>query len=220
MKFRRIWLTSLTVVSIALAAALPARADIIAYGSTRDVGNQGWTGALGMDFNVKAGQSIWVTQLGAYDSGQNGFGNDSIQVGIFNRNGGSLMGVAATLTGSAQPLDGFSRYFDITDFMLTAGDYSIVAYGFNAANPNGNAGNGGSAPSTDGAGAIDFVNNSRYGPQGGGFAYPTILDGGPAARYDAGTFKFSVANTVPEPQSLLLVLLALGAGAFASKRKT
>ena len=35
-------------------------------------------------------------------------------------------------------------------------------------------------------------------------------------RYDAGTFKF---NVVPEPQSIALVLLALGAGAVARKRQ-
>lgn len=127
MDWRKTLLTSLSVATFGFAAALPAHADIITYNSTRTTGNQGWVGALGMDFDVIAGKSIWVTQLGAYDSGLNGFNNGPIQVGIFNRSNGSLMGTSATLTGAAQTLDGLSRFFDITDFLLTAGQDSIVA---------------------------------------------------------------------------------------------
>src|SRR5205823_9058100 len=38
----------------------------------------------------------------------------------------------------------------------------------------------------DGSGSILFVGSSRYGPQG---QYPGTPDGGPVARYAAGTFR-------------------------------
>ncbi len=57
-----------------------------------------------------------------------------------------------------------------------------------------------------GGGLINFLGNSRYAGQNASFVFPTILDGGPSNRYDAGTFQF---KAVPEPASLALLGLGL-----------
>jgi hypothetical protein len=217
------------IAASALACiSLGANAGIIALESSRETGNQGYTGNLGMDFDVLA--PIYVTRVGAYDGrqevpvvGQLGDGVQPIdevapivgdlvdsfliEVGIFDRNTQTLVaGTFATVTG-LDPLDGKSRFVDIADVFLGAGQYSIVARGYSDANKNGNAGIGGTPPSiNDGGGLISFVGGARYGLEGNVFAFPTTLDGGPANRYDAGTFEFVA---VPVPSSLALLGLGL-----------
>lgn len=202
-----------------MAACHSASAGFIAYDSVRTTGNQDWSGALGMDFSVNAGMSILVTQLGAFDSGQDGF-TGNVQVGIFDRVTSSLVGVSATLSGIAQPLVGNSRFFDIADFTLGAGDYSIVSVGFNAFDLNGNTGFSPSAPTMNGGGALTFTGTARYNftPS---FVFPTTVDGGPANRYDAGTFAFEIpmVGPVPEPSTFAFGALTVLATAFRRRHK-
>jgi hypothetical protein len=228
------WKTKMFKKFIAASAlaciSLGANAGIIALDSSRETGNQGYTGNLGMDFDVLA--PIYVTRVGAYDGRQNvpvvGQPGDGVQpidevapivgdlidpflieVGIFDRNTQTLVaGTFATVTGLA-PFDGKSRFVDIDDVFLGAGQYSIVARGYSDANKNGNAGSGGTPPSiNDGGGLISFVGGARFsrGVEGSAFAFPTTIDGGPANRYDAGTFEFVA---VPVPSSLALLGLGL-----------
>jgi hypothetical protein len=206
-------------ISIAVAASGVAMAtpvtDFTALTSTRTTGNQGWTGPLGIDFTVN--QSIWVTQFGAYDSGANGFAN-TINVGIFNRSTGLLVGSSAALTTANTTLVGHDRFLDVTDFLLGPGAYSIVADGFSSADQNGNSsGSATGAPTIDtGGGLITFTGGARYGAQTLALVFPTIVDGGPANRYDAGTFQF---RAVPEPTSLALLGLGLiGMGAVRRRK--
>jgi hypothetical protein len=178
-------------------------------------GNQAWTGAQGMDFDVNS--SILVTQMGAFDSDQNGLAG-TIQVGIFNRDTQSLVGGSfASLSGTTQPRIGNSRFADVADFTLAAGHYSVVAVGYSAAEPNGNSHGPGLASTGDtGGGLISFVGLSRF-TLATSLVYPTTPDGS-VARYAAGTFQYQAAP-VPEPESYAMMLAGLGALGFMARRR-
>lgn len=216
-------MTQRTPLILGLASALvfslsaPATADTIALSSTRPTGNQSWTGALGMDFDVLS--PITVTQLGAFDSGQNGFAQP-VQVGIFDRSSGVLQGVSAVLSGTSNTLVGKQRFADIADFNLGVGNYSIVAVGFGSNEQNGNthgAGTGGPTIDT-GGGLISFVGKSRYNAAANTtLSLPSIEDFGPSNRYDAGTFQFTAV--VPEPGAYGLALAGMGVVAVAMQRR-
>jgi hypothetical protein len=224
----------MSLFKTAICAALcvmgvtPVSADFVALNSTR-VGCcafQTYEGALGMDFDVLA--PIVITGLGAYDYGQDGFVNP-INVGIFNRQTRTLVGLSTTIT-SADPLIGLSRFSDISDFVLEVGEYSIVAQGFGQYDWNGNTfgnpANDGMTPTIDtGGGLINFVGAGRALDDNLGwqnwpdtqsrFIYPTWVDGGPANRYDAGTFTFTAA--ISEPATLALLGLGLAGLGFSRR---
>lgn len=204
------------VLAVLSVLATTAAADTIALSSSRAIGNQTWTEALGMDFDVIT--PITVTQLGAFDSSQDGFGAD-VAVGIFDRGSGTLVGVSALLSGVLNPVVGYQRFADIADFNLGIGQYSIVAVGFGVANPNGNTDFGGSGPGIDTAGGlINFVGKARYNNSGNtSLALPSIIDGGPVNRYDAGTFQYTAV--VPEAEGYALALAGIGVVAFAMRRR-
>jgi hypothetical protein len=205
---------ALAVACVPQAAATP----LIAYDVPGDtVGNQVWSGSLGMDFNVI--DPIVIEALGAFDSGQDGI-SGTVTVAIYNRQTQQLVTPEVSFTGNAGTLIGGNRFQDITPLTLAPGLYSIVAWGYNALEPNGNLGcnplNGGSclgnsivgSTLNDGGGLIQFTGSARYS---GGTGFPGTLDGGPDNRYLAGTFQYNSA--VPEPLTLGLcgaALLALG----------
>jgi hypothetical protein len=187
-----------------------ANAGLIALDSTRLIGNQGYGGSLSMHFEVLT--AINVTELGAYDSNQDGF-TSQIAVGIYNRDTNTMVTEIATFLGTSDPLTGYSRFFDITDVVLDVGNYAIVARGFNSNDKNGNAGSDGPAPTIDnGSGLIQFVGGGYYGGSSIN-DFNLTADGGPANRYDAGTFMYT---KVPEPSTL--AIFALGMIGLASRR--
>lgn len=208
MKFRRL-------VGIALCAvASCALADNVALTSNRTVGNQPFTGVLGMDFDVLS--TIVVTHLGAFDSSLNGFAG-SIQVGVFNRDTQTLVGPAVSLTGTAQALLGNSRFSDTPDFTLVPGRYAIVATGFNSLDLNGNLGVSGPGPTVDtGGGLIGFVGSSRFSTATS-LTFPPNTDNGSATKYDAGTFQF--LSAVPEVSMFYLFASGLCVLVAVSRRR-
>jgi hypothetical protein len=207
----------LSVFVLCAATGTVSAAPIIAYDvPAGTVGNQDFGGSLGMDFNVGS-TAILVTSLGVFDSGSNGL-SAPLSVAIFDRTTQTI--VPGTLvnfpTGTPGTLIGGSRFIDVPDVVLAAGfQGSVVAWGYNGAEPNGNT-HGGPAPwTTNGGGLISFVGSSRFGFTPG--AFPNIPDGGPVNRYAAGTFQF---EAVPEPTTLAVFgLMAVGGLGYVRRRK-
>ncbi|ADB17731.1 autotransporter-associated beta strand repeat protein [Pirellula staleyi DSM 6068] len=149
------------------------------------VGNQPFTGSLGMDFDVTA--PITVTNLGAFDSGSDGI-NGTINVRLYDRTNPGTPLATASLSGTSQQLVGGSRFLSLlTPIPLPAGFQGrIVTDGYSAAEPNGNSAtpvwttNGGGAMNFVGVGTFDTLTN----------VYPTNSEGTPVNRYAAGTFAF------------------------------
>ena len=168
-----------------------------AYESTQTVGNQSWTGQLGLTFTVGA-SPITITSLGAFDSGSDGFVNP-VTVGIVDAAGTTVINPVIFDSATPGTLNGSFATQVITPQVLLANTtYAIVAVGFSAADQNSNAGIGGASATTlnTNLGSVSFSNNiySNTTTFGG---LPNILDGGPVGRYHAGTFSFFVDNEDP-----------------------
>src|SRR5262245_16814186 len=198
----------LSVFALVAATGTVNAAPIIAYNVPAGTnGNQDFGGSLGMDFNVGS-TPILVSSLGVFDSGSNGL-SAPISVALFNRTTGTIVpGTQINFpTGTLGTLIGGSRFLNLAaPVELTAGfQGSIVAWGYNASEMNGNT-HGGPAPwTTNGGGLITFGGGSRFGNAG---QFPTNIDGGPVNRYAAGTFQF---EATPEPTTWAVFgLMAVG----------
>jgi len=198
------------VAVAALLVAAQAQADIayngtVAYDNPAIVGNRAVANiTIGMGFT--ANSPIMITAIGAFDSGQNGFGGP-VQVAIYDAT--TQLQVPGTLTsfsGTAQTIVGGSRFSDIADVALAAGSYMIVAHytsadvvGSTAFNPYKTT-----YPwSFDGAGLLT-ANTSFY--KGTTLMlYPTTPHPGIEVGYAAGTFSFA-----PVPEVGQFAMAAVG----------
>ena len=97
---------------------------------------------------------------------------------------------------------------------LAPGAYTMVAYGYNAAEPNGNSGGGATSWTTDGGtdNGIQFVGVSRYGFTDG--AFPNNVDGGPANRYAAGTLQYFDGSDPLIATNVDAVMFGISPGAY------
>jgi hypothetical protein len=215
-------IAALTV--LLLCSTAPVFADTIAYSSsTSQTGNETWTGSLGLTFTVNS--AILVSALGAFVDNQAPVpAGTTIQVAIFSQTTELAVTPVLSFTGSANPLTGDYQIQNLTTpALLAPGNYVVVAFGYGAAELNGNLqcvsdftrsaclpNNSMTAPATNnGAGLLTFTGVGVFGDEGAGFVYPTNVQtmlGSPALgpnEYLAGTFEYSAA--VPEPSSLLLL---------------
>lgn len=156
------------------------------------VGNQAFTGPLGMDFDVNS--PIRVTELGVFDSAQDGLVN-TITAYIYDRTTQtSIVSLPFTAASPGTLVAGSRMKALPAPIVLPAGfQGSIVAENFGASDQNGNS----STPAwtTDsGGGLVSFVGSARWGPTPG--LYPPNADGGPANRYATGTLEFFSVNTL------------------------
>ena len=178
------------------ARRVPAIAYVVPPGT---VGSQAFANGYGMDFDVKS--NILVTTFGVFDSAGDGLTNVTLTTQIYRRtnNTGTVIATLA-FTGTDQgTLIGGSRFKPLpTPLALGPGNYTLVSYGYNAANPGANIGTGNTKTwsTDDGGGLIEFVGASRYGSGGPG-TYPTTIDAGPVDRYGAGTFEFRTPPDAP-----------------------
>ncbi|MFP6871905.1 MAG: LamG-like jellyroll fold domain-containing protein, partial [Verrucomicrobiales bacterium] len=155
------------------------------------VGNQAYGGSLGMDFDVIA--PITVNELGAFDSGGDGL-NLEITVALMRRSDHAVLATLSFFGSDDRLAGGHRRKALAAPLVLPPGGYSIVAWGYGAAEQNGNHGALLANLSSDnGGGAIQFVGAARWGDAG---VFPANVDAGPAQRYAAGSFSFSTSDQI------------------------
>ena len=203
---------------LALAGAVSARADNIAYTDPARQGVQAWGGNLALNFNVIS--PITVNELGVFNSAGGGTITGTIKVVIYNTVTNTAVTPVVTFKGNYAPAGlGFDVFQAITPVVLGVGSYEVDAVGFSASDLNGNINLGSSGPILNNfAGSLAFTGASYDGS--------TVLDDpslcvgcaplpAQSHQFDAGTF-----GQVPEPSSLLLFgtgVLALGMMAFRRK---
>jgi hypothetical protein len=209
-------------INLACALGLAAYAGTIAYQSPAGlVGNQNFGGTLGMDFDVNC-TAIAITQLGAFDSGQDGF-KRTINVYIYDRDTQTAVYGPMSFTGEDGALVGGDRFKPLDTPLILPGGFhgSVVAENYGAEEMLRNPGVGATVPPPmdSGGGLISFVGSARYGTVQG--SYPGTPDTGPANRYHAGTFEFEagpapeilappLSQTVPEGADAAFAVVARG----------
>jgi hypothetical protein len=168
---------------LGVASQLDAQNTTIAYDVPPGTpGNEAANGlVVGNDFRVVSPITIWY--LGVFNSGTNGIqGNSVLTVQLWERSGAQAGTLLETLTfdaGNPGTLFGGSLFKTLPKpLTLLPGNYTIAAYGFDDANPEGNAGlppYGQSPPLwtvNDGGGLLQFQGVGRFGTNGAG-QYPT-----------------------------------------------
>jgi hypothetical protein len=178
-------------------------------------GNQAYGGTIGMDFDVD--NPVIVKRLGVFDSDMDGLFN-SLNVRILDRD---TQEVIAELSfdpddpgtperEDGEPIDGM-RFKALPDpVTLPLGFKGVIACsGYGDMEPLRNCGNNPELITwtlDDGEGSIRFVGTSRFGDDP--FGFPGTPDGGPAARYAAGTFQYE--TTAPlQPAAPVVSLVPL-----------
>lgn len=214
-------------MALCLVGATSAKAATIAYEvPAGTVGNQSFTGILGMDFVVNS--AINVLSLGAFDDTRNGLNGISagttLTTELWSRNGNNGVAILAseTFTSTSEgTLIGSSRFKALASaLILNPGEYAIVGYGYNSNDQNGNKGSvAGTWFTNDGGGLLSFVGGGRFQVGGLGTSIGNTIDGGPADRYAAGTFEFEAVSPIPIPATLPLLMGALGLIGLLGRRR-
>ncbi len=185
-----------------IGSAEPARkGEVVAYQSPAVEGNAATGSNLGVDFQVI--RPITVTELGVFDSGQDGIAG-TLGVSLWSRTTGELL-AGKTFIGDAGVLEEGtgSRFLPLDEpVFLMPGDYSVVASGFfgNDLYVHSSRPGGAHSDLNDSDGAIVFEGTSRYNIYAPNrfleephHSLPPMEDIGPVNRWSAGTIKYAVA---------------------------
>jgi hypothetical protein len=227
------------ISSVAIAAAVvtflaaPSNASTVVYQDSVDAlpaspnpyvnGLQQFQGNLGMEFQVNS--PLTVDALGAFDnnvqselSGTTGHG---VEVGIFDVSTGKLVGSSVTFNGGGGYTQiGADAFQTVSPIALGKGTYYIVALD----DPNYNQGYFNTGPNQfqtlNSLGtAISFIGASYYDYNSTTLEFPVYQDGGPADRYDAGTFAVD-PTPLPSTWTMLIAgFVGLGFFAYRGSRK-
>ena len=185
--------------------------EVVAYFVPSSLaGNQNFSGVLGMEFNVL--NPIIITKLGVFDDGSDGM-KRTITAKIFDRSdpANPIEMVSLDFTTEAPgALIGSTRYKDLSQPLQLGigfqGTITAENYGAEERLLNSNGSTNAIVWSmNDGNGSLSFVGRSRYGTTPGG--YSDVADGGPAARYAAGSFVYQ--TTPPQAPGVPTVTVSL-----------
>lgn len=201
-----------TVVGLALSLSYAAGAAMVtAYDSSSQVGNQQFSGSLGLDFNVNS--PITIFALGAYVDSHNvptGL-TPGVIVQIYDRTIQEPVATVAVSGSANSPLGGYVLVNLPSALNLPAGFQGSVVlsdYGLTQYDCNILISSSCTAPTLNSnGGLISFVGNGRFGASG---TYPTFTDLDGVNPYDAGTFLFDAQPSTGTPEPASLGLLSLG----------
>ena len=193
-----------TAQSIHVAYEIPAEQQ----------GNQAFDGALGMDFDVD--NTVIIKKLGCFDDSSDGLFRP-IAVRLYDRD---TLEVVASIdflpddAGTAEREDGVlvggSRFLALPAPLTLSTGFrgTIVAEGYGPEERNGNRNPPLPWTQDQGLGSLRFVGGARYNFPVSPGAYPETVDGGPSARYAAGTFEYQ--TTAPELPGIPVVTVVPG----------
>lgn len=192
------------------AHATPA-VNLVSPPSIGGVGGAGFV----VGYRFRANTDLLVTALGAYDYGADGI-QGGAEVGLYTLAGVLLASVAVPSGTAGSFMDGYFRYVDIADVLLSAGtEYVLGSY---SEDPQGffNQNYGGVVLNTDPA--ITLLRNRDK-------ASVSDLDFPDREPQNAhlGSFgpnlQIAQVMDLPEPASLALVLAGLGAMTLRLRRR-
>ena len=218
--------TAIGVLGPAHTQAQTTQTATIAYDIPAGTkGNQADKGLwVGNDFYVVRPITVW--HLGVFDHKSDGIqGGAVLTAQLFARTGdeGTLLETVSFDATSPGELRGGQRFKALAQpLTLLPGAYTILAGGFDALNPEGNAGNGPYARTpvpwsvNDGGGLVRFEGGGRFGYVGAN-QFPNYRDGGPVNRYAAGTFTFTAAALPASPWTSDYAALTKGVANFPAE---
>jgi hypothetical protein len=193
-----------------LLSPMAANADVIAIDLTSPgTEYDGVSYTLGFSFTLNT--DVFVTSLGAYDSGMDGLDNRA-QVGIWNA-AGTLLESTFVGAGTAGELDGFFRFADIDSLALVTGvTYFIGSYLADSAT-SCNTGQGGACSIDPNVNVV----TDQYSNWDSSFGFPGQTDSNDAGAWLGANFRF--ATSVPEPGTLALLGIGLAGMGLARRRR-